>query len=461
MQFAQQGIILSNIKPFGLEYKIPSVFEPYFREYPGGPVARLFRDSDAQVYHTNYDFGFVEAAITGSECYVDLENGSNANNGSSGAPFKTMAYAISQSFNIYNVRGKGNLTESLFTLGSKNVRIRRWGSTNPQLRCSPNTPFSWSLSSGSMYQATNTETPFVNNVYDETNVDSKGCYVGLFRRTSSALVAANPNSFYYDSATTTLYVHTFDSRPADSSIIPCIGSGGGNRIICSVTGTINANRYMLFEDIDFLGGTNSIAIGGAGTGTVYFGVERCKLNNSTGADASFYMTRPAVGFLRHCLCRYNRTDGFDSSQDGAAGLLFEWYCDAGYNVWDGTANNGSTFHADSLGIRVGGTYEYTMGKCVQDIDNVYSYNIGLTAGYAQAANPNDYPYASNSLTDGSFTTMWLIECKGTGPAGKGYRNFDNSEMNIFDGPFGNIQSLTNLEDSGSVTNILTSADVYV
>ncbi len=74
------------------EYVIPSDFSTEFTN-------RIFKSGTT--YSTDYDFNAVKNTITGNTAYVDLTNGSDANPGTSIAPFKTMGFAMTQAFNIY------------------------------------------------------------------------------------------------------------------------------------------------------------------------------------------------------------------------------------------------------------------------------------------------------------------------------------------------------------------------
>jgi hypothetical protein len=166
---------------------------------------------------------------------------------------------------------------------------------------------------------------------------------------------------------------------------------------------------------------------------------------------------PLRGYMKNCLSFYNRNDDYDYI--GTDIFMFEWYCKGGKHTWSGTDINVSTAHTSTKLIRVGGDYRYSMGKPVQDINNCRTLSIGCVAGYSQAADPNNYAYASNSST--GTVEMWLYECQHVGPAGRGFHNFNNSTMNIYDGSIGNLLTATNREDVGSVLNEFTENDVFV
>jgi hypothetical protein len=305
-----------------------------------------------------------------------------------------------------------------------------------------------------VYQASNPSAPtFINNVMDRGVLDSNGNYLGLVRRTSLVSVNSNPGSFFYDSAATTIYVRTSDSRAVDSNV-SCLLTG--TTPITHSTTLNSVDRYFYAENLKCFGGSINVSFSNAGSFFLYYGFKDCQFSHATGTEASFYVTAKSRGYLRECQSWYNRDDGFDYNADDS--FCLEWYCRGGENVWGGTAVNGSTSHNDSKVIRVGSDYRRTAGKNIQDIQNSITYNLRCVCGNSIGGASNDWPYATNSVVDGTTTNMWLIECQTI--SSKGYQNFANSVLNIYDGDIGNILTASNDDKVGSTLNILTESEVF-
>src|SRR5690606_21346059 len=114
-------------------------------------------------------------------------------------------------------------------------------------------------------------------------------------------------------------------------------------------------------------------------------------------------------------------------------------------------------HGDYVVLRVGGDYRYHAGKAVQDINNSFTMSIQCIAGNSMGGDPNNYVFASNSSTGN--TNMYIIEC--TSLDARGYDNFNNSTMYLYDGTKGNLLTKTNRDQAGSVLEILTEDEVFV
>lgn len=424
-------------------YKIPAATFPEFG------AARIWNDNYGATLYTDYDWDAIPNAITGTTGYVDLEAGVNGT-GTEVSPFNTMTSVNASSYNIIYVKGRGRKTNSGLSV-AKNIKLYPWPGFTPELTSQTDTDLVWTVNGTNplVYDATwPSASAFINTVMDRANSDANGSYVGYSAFTSIANVAAAPGRFWYESAANTLHVRTIDGRVPDSNIIGLLGNGS----LFTSAGTLNTSRYYYAEGIKFYGAGLSVSLGNVGTGTVYFGFKDCDFSHAGGTEAGPYVTARARGYYRNCKSLYNRDDGFD--YNSADGFFLEWYCTAGYNTWTGTTVNGSTSHTSSKVIRVGGNYQYTSGKCLQDIENSKSYNIRIIAGNSNGGSSNDSPYATNSLT--GITEMWLIEC--TRLNAKGYQNFANSVLNIYDGAVGNVETATN-SNLGTL-NTLVLADVY-
>lgn len=426
-------------------YKIPAATFPEF-------TAQIWNESGTDVF-TDYDFDVIPNAITGTTGYVDLDAGVNGN-GAIGTPFNTMASLNASSFNIFMIKGRGRQNNSI-SAWTKNVKLLPWtgeGFVAPELTTQTPTDLVWTQNGTqpTVYDATwPSGSGFITNVCDRAVVDANGSYTGYMAFTTLANVAAGAGRFWYESATNTLHVRTVDGRVPDNNIVALVGAGS----IIGATAAVAANRYVYVEGIRTLGGAYGCFMGNAGAATLFVGLNNCEFSSAGGTEAACYMSGRSMGYIRNCRSFYNRDDAFDYNSTSSS-LFLEWYNKSGNNTYTGNAINGSTSHENSRVIRVKCEYLNTAGKCMQDINNSKSYNIRINAGGARAAAPDDFPYATNSVT--GLTDMWLIECTRTGV--KGYTNFVNSVLNVYDGTVGNLLTATN-SNTGTV-NVLNQSDVY-
>jgi hypothetical protein len=413
-------------------------------------TSSLWHEGSSQV-STDYNFDTTPNAITGTTAYVDLEAGVNGS-GTEGSPYNSLTSAVATSANIFYIKGKGKNANSKVT-ASKNIKLLNWPGFTPELTTQTDTDLVWSQNGTqpTVYDATwASASGFINTVMDRALTDENGNYRGYDAKGSLANVAAQAGSFWYESAANTLHVRTYDGRVPDSNIIGLIGSGS----LLAHSATLSADRYIYAEGVSFYGGSIAINLVNTGASNLYYGFYNCKFGYSGGTEATVYVPARSIGYFRNCSSFYGRNDAMD--YNGPSGsFAFEWYCSGGKNTWTGTATNGSTSHNAHKVIRVGCNYQSTSGKCIQDIENSYSFNVRCTAGNSLAANPNDYPYATNSIA-ATTTNMWLIEC--TRLNTKGYINFANSVLNVYDGTVGNITTATN-SNSGTL-NTLNTSQVY-
>jgi hypothetical protein len=423
-------------------YIIPATFTDF--------TGDLYNTGGDSVY-TTYDFTTIPNAISGTVGYINLSAPVNGS-GTSVSPYNSMSLAVASSHNIFYIQGKGRNNNSKFTV-TKNLKLLAWpGFDPPEITTQTDNDLVWVVNGTNplVYDATwPSASGFINTVMDRAVLDANGVYTGYFSRGSIANVAANPGSFWYESAANTLHVRTIDGRVPDTNIVGLVAGG----TVMSQSTNVATPRYLFAENIKFYGANAALSISQTGASYVFFGFNRCEFSYSGGTEACAYIPGKAKGYYRFCKALYGRDDGFDYNSTDS--FTFEYYCTGGYTTWTGTAVNGSTSHNASKVLRVGGNYQYTSGKPLQDIENSYSYNLRCIAGNSIAANPNDFPYATNSIA-ATTTNMYLIECTRIGS--KGYINFLNSILNLYDGVYGNLSTATNT-NSGTL-NILTTNQVY-
>jgi hypothetical protein len=447
---AVHGVVSSSSVGVTPYYRIPAEFSSVFTD-------QIWRDGEDIA--TDYDFDAIKNSITGNIAYVDPVNGLNTNNGSEGSPFKTLGHAFGQtSFKIYRLKTGvlWDYTTASSTI-NRTMKLEPWGDGYVELSTKiALTGWIQNVTYPNVYQIQNTHpTQNVASVMDRLSLDAEGISKAYFNVAGESNVNANPGSFYYNVGTDVLYVHTFNGRVPDSDVHIFL-----NTSVVNLTRTVTSgdDQYVHFQKIKFYGGL-CMQIANTGAGYWHVGYDDCEFSYAGSITAAFYVPGRARGFIKDCVGYYNRGDVFDYASPDS--FFLEWNVIANHHTYnEGISANGSTSHEYSKVIRVNCNYQNTYGKPVQDIHASQTLSIRCAAGNSLVADPHDYPYASNSVVDGRVTKMWLYECRGIGIPTRGFWNFANSEMNIYDGDYGNLLTLTNREDVGSITNILIESEVY-
>jgi hypothetical protein len=347
-------------------------------------------------------------ALTESNVYyVDPVSGNDTTGtGTSSAPYQSLKKAI---------HGKGDVTvwakPGLYdrTLGWKTatatgrVTVRRWGDSGQIISSAHHAGLSWSLSTGSTYQATIVT---AGSVADFTNTDDFGFAKRLTLRTSIANVDANPGSYYVNG--TTVYVRTFDSRSPDSSLRVYAAEANGDYRLDT--------GYLWMEHCHFHGGTPPLSVASLTSGTsqriylkdcaaLYSAENYDGLKNLGGGIA--YMVRPIVA--------QNGRDGINhgKSPSGPARSTLEIDATCVNNGYSGTGiDNGSTAHDGCRTIRVGGYYYGNEGRNVQDVVGCLTWCLGSYASTSRGSGSSNGNFASGTDTDTS--KMWLDTCTSAG-----------------------------------------------
>lgn len=431
------------------DYIIPEAFSSFFTD-------RIFRSGGT--LGTDYDFDALESLIVGNTAYVD-PTAAGGGDGSIGSPFNSLSTAIANTgFTIYRLKRGTRFKLTAGITPGREMAIMDYGDANdpkPQVTSAIDLTFAAHSSYANVYQATSPQTTLViGSVFDETNLDANGEFIGLTVQSSPEGVRDNANSFYYDATTDIVYVRLFDNRAPDSSVA-CMLSSTTLRLI-RLNASLSANTRFYIKNVDLFG-ANPFVLNNAST-TFYwdFGAYNCRFSyagNTNGAAIAGY----SVGFIKDCRSDYNRGDGFNYSN--SVGFTFEWDCSSWYNDRVASdSNNGSTSHLGWKIIRVGGNYQFSAGKGVQDINDTSTYSLGCTSINSTAINAaHKAGFATNSSTGTSES--WWIECTGPTDSNK-FWLFNNSTAHIYDGDLGNLLQGTNQQDAGGVLDELTESEVY-
>lgn len=353
--------------------------------------------------------------------YVDRATGNDSNAGTnSGSPKATISSGLTalngQASGLLMVKG-GRYSYAEGWAGNsptcQNLSVVSWDG-NPVYITVDQTQ-SWSSVDGTTYSATIAGFSAAN-VWDATNLTSDGDYGLLTLASSQANCQATANSYFISG--TTYYVHTFDGRAPDSNI-HVLGTtiGGGNGIYEQPLGAL----YM--ENLHFQGGTygflgRNAAAQSSGPDLYVGGTIKalnCSFKYSQGdaclVAGSFYT------LYQNCVAAWAVSDGFSRHHNAPTnppGFFIEINCIGRYCGKDNTgANNGSTNHDGSSGIRVSGYYHHNQDRNVHDVGGGASWNLGCRSSTNQNASTNAN-WQSGTASTGF--TMYLDCCDSDGSA---------------------------------------------
>lgn len=290
--------------------------------------------------------------------------------------------------------------------------------------------------------------------FDSNYKDNRGIPAPIVAAASQAACesASGAGTYYWDAATTTLYVHMIDNRipdPADGWIYARSAyrqewqqaldttSGvilGENLEFCANTGTAT-NAAFRYRPVTT----------GAAT-TAQMGLKNCLAYGSAGNGFEIYDADVVV--MENCFARYNHIDGFNyhsfitSGTDGEYITVYEYDCgalDSGYNLFSdqaalSTSANGSSSHDSMHILRVNGVYADCNGAIIADVNGVHSLNYNVQAGSPKGtASPKACFWHESFNGAGTTKKMFLWGCS------------------AFDGGDGTISIIDNTAQGGGAT----------
>lgn len=202
-----------------------------------------------------------------------------------------------------------------------------------------------------------------------------------------------------------VFVHTFDGRAPDASVI--VNSEAWPAVL-------GWNSYY-FENITFAGGkgvctdNNGVKQGPTTVSLCRHGFSNCSFIQARQGDAVVnggnglnYKGLWEV-YLLDCMAAGNELDGFNYHLGGSteSPRVVEVNCRGVNNGWMGFGSNqGSTTHDNCAGIRVGGYYANNGKQDIADANNAYSCNIGVhTDGLISFSG---YPYVTAFNLGGKY-----------------------------------------------------------
>lgn len=286
---------------------------------------------------------------------------------------------------------------------------------------------SFTLESGTVYKhiwTSSTANGQPTVVVDYNNLDEFGNAKPLNRLEIYDLpsLQAYPNSYFVDTATKTLWIHTFDSRVPDANI-QCLA----NVIVLNQ----QTNNYSLYMDGIRIetGGQCPIRIREA-TAVNYaksYFFKNCDYVYSGGSPYvaidtnGFYFLATNVPVLSYgCRTFWTMRDGFNYYGTSAG---VEIRCSGAYygivhplNASQNNASNASTVHNGTSIVRIDCDYSKANDRIIQDINNgTQTWMLGCRVGNGVKASVADYYNSCNYMFGSNGTTQtvkaWLDSCE--------------------------------------------------
>lgn len=361
------------------ETRIP-VLEADLITRPAGfdwqPPVQIYRIGDRIVTNFDPQQWMIPATAT---MWVSLSRGSDTTgDGSFSKPYKSIWKAISvmsAATTIYVEAGiydrnycwKAQAPQhpcNVIAVGGEVVSSLRWEGG------------SWTLSATGTYQATRSITSVV---IDEADVDSDGLPARLRKVSSQAICEATPRSWYSDG--TTLWVHTFNDRAPDASVLVMLDQANGYS---------NTAVSVFCRGIVFEGGISGFANGSTNpTASTRYVFDRCTFRYAKQTGGSFVGAGLVIN--HRCASYGNLFDGFGYTigVNTISPRALEIDCIAYGNgdPSDLTDNdNASTSHNDCRVVRVNTIGKRTYGPIFADIDAAMSWNVGCGSRDSLATN---------------------------------------------------------------------------
>lgn len=389
-------IIGDSINDGRKRYSIPSGFDHNFTGI------KIYRRLEGLVYSTGVTTAtYRKTLVSPTVKYLDVANGSDSNDGSTLAlAYKTIGKLQAASFDraFISEGNYGAASNTIFNadrefIGSGKVRFY-YGFSG--------TDKTWTDIDDGVF--TTPSTVDTKTLADSSNLDSNGVPTKLVSVADAGEVTATKNSYFRDSGTDVLYVHTFDDREPDGDIIASLDSIA-----------ITAAKVNYAENIDFVSGvtvTNSTAT----------------KNDFTAKDCNFILSADSNGVtvkgnvvfvLDNCSSYDNNLGGYHYEKSSTYEVdAIENYSKAYRNGIGNTTglNVGSSAKDDSRVLRIGGLYYNNEGPGINDMTTAKSLNIECSA-YASLSTVADAKSGFVCAADGDSgetSVMWLDSCRNNG-----------------------------------------------
>lgn len=380
----------------------------------------IYKNLSSEIY-TDFDAADFQHVGAGKTYYVDVNNGDDSNDGlTPSSSLKSVHVALAKSDVDIIIVAEGYYQDlhgfNNLPMQNKNITIKAAPGANVII--STERKLAWTKTEGytNVYNASRTQ---VATVWDGKVLDKFGDYTKLQEVESIASVDATPGSYYYNSPN--LYVHTVDSRAADSDIHVFLN-------LRNLYNTGDSTTYI--EGIKLYGGNSGaayVATTGAGQNPLFVAKD-CEFKYASEGNGGFTALGADV-ILQKCVFSRNAKDGANyHARNGRVNRVIEVDC-VGRNNGLGRntdTDNNSSIHDGGKIIRVNCTYHGSEGPNVHDINaGTESWNIGCES-YASAATLSSRN-SNYMVEDGA--KMWLDTCIGY-DSDNAFRVWANGELYI-------------------------------
>lgn len=391
--------------------------------FPSVPFGATFT-KNGSVFSTNFSAStsLVEGGPGVTTYYVDKATGLDTNPGTSALPYKTIYKALLNNRGVAPKMllkvngGTYYLTENFHNSNPEAVEFAcvSWDG-NPVI-CSDEIPgLTWTLDASNTYYASVAGYGYANyasSVWDGSIPDAWGDHVALIPSASIAACKAVAGTYYTDTASSRVYVHTSDGRAPDANIHVFEAWGGPGQYI-DFPGA-PANGICYFENIHFRGGAGTFIVKQtSATYTTIAQFKNCTFKYATGTQSVNCLGNVDIAF-ENCTASANHGDNFSYGDygGGPAPRALEIGCESRMcgAIMTGTANQGSTVHNGTTIVRLNGNYHHNENDQIADVNASNSWLIACTSANGRKANYSGFR-AGNGV---GATTMWLDSCVSTG-----------------------------------------------
>ncbi len=376
----------------------------------GAPV--FITGGRAVVGRTPRSYVPIDPRVEATQYYVDITNGNDTNTGLSWAQaFKSIWKATTAGntaavpYTVNIAAGRYNRNNAFSNAGPTVTPTQScvYRAVGGRVECYVGADLTWSLNSGTTYQATRSN---AKRVIDWVNFDEKNDYREYTQVASLAACQATPGTWYTNSVT--LYVNRIDGAAVTNANTAAL-------LITVDAVKMTTSGSMHLYGISQYGGANGAVqlIGNVNGG---FYAEDCDFSYSTNAIAADNVTGLDVGLvvMNRCVSKRGQKDGFNyHTNSGSVPKAIHFDCIAYENgtVVTSTSNNGATIHD---------------GGVMVDFNGRYFNNYG--GGFAHA-NVGTLAVAVCTHAVGGYGD---IDRGGVAPAGTGFHAVNGADIVKFD-----------------------------
>ena len=416
------GIKLQSAFVGGKPLKIPA-------EFPWNPGISAFSEAYGKVSLPFFDIAKYDFTVSSNtaltKLYVDPVNGNNyqpipndklPNPGTDPLyPLRSVNSAFdritSNSYAFAAILLTGGYyydTESWASRSpASNIVVKRWKRNDYRdtlrIVLSSETKLTWKVYSGSTYSSTRSGVCWV---LDSTNFNEYGDWLVYEKAATLELCQSTPGTWFQSDST--VYVHRLNGGVVNSEI---------RVIVSKANAGCSAGNYTLYiDDVDFFGGSTGFAADSRAAGTsdkIY--LNKCRFFYSAGNGFENYGISTCI--TKDCVAAYTVLDGFNyhSNRDDLTQICKSMeinnrtYMTGRSDSPSADSSNGSTCHDSNIVIRLGGSYERSMGPVVADVNSCKTYNFCVSS--RESIREGSTPRKSSFLASGNGCVQYLNNCQ--------------------------------------------------